>query len=172
LLRDPYFELAERLLILKNVGERAEMMLGIRDAISMAPAMKILSELADFSYDSCKRLFKKAPKVLYEALSNPLVRQLTTSVPGELPGRGAIAASLDVLASFQFVGMRSHSEDFRGALAETLLIDEEQLPTLTEHQRLTDLSCHLRDFPAVESFLEQDLELFPIVQAAVEASAA
>jgi hypothetical protein len=166
ILRDPYDELAERLLILKNIGTRSEVILGARDAMGLAPVIEILGDFDDFNHESCKRLFKKASKPISDALSNPLVRQLTTSAPNDLPGRSAIASALEVLASFQLVGLRSHSEDFSGALAEMLAVDETGLPSLAEHDRITEFSQYLRDLPSVETLLEQDLELFHVVLSA------
>jgi hypothetical protein len=166
ILRDPYDELAERLLILKNVGTRADMILGTRDAIRLAPVIDLLGDFNDFSQESCKTLFKKASKAIFDALSNPLVRQLTMFTPNELPRKSAVAPALDVLASFKLVGLRSHAPEFSGALSEILEVEEELLPSLAEHERITEFSRHLRAIPAVESLIEQDLELFHVVQSA------
>jgi hypothetical protein len=166
ILRDPYDELAERLLILKNVASRAEAILGTRDAMNMAPIMEILNGFHEFNSEACKKLFKQAAKPVFECLANPIVRQLTTSVSNEVLGRSAIANALGVLASFELVGLRSHSEEFSGALAEMLALDEAALPALGEHERITEFSQYLRDLPMVESLIEKDLELFHVVLSA------
>jgi hypothetical protein len=163
LLRDPYDELAERLLVLKNVASRAEAILGPRDAMSLAPIIDALNDLHEFTPETCKKLFRQASKLIFDCLANPIVRQLTTSVPNEALGRSAITAALEVLASFELVGLRSHSEEFSGALAEMLVLDHAALPTLGEHDRITEFSKYLRSLPAVESLLEKDLELFHVV---------
>ena len=44
ILRDPYCELAERLILLKNIGSRAEEILGERDAMIFSPVIEALGE--------------------------------------------------------------------------------------------------------------------------------
>jgi hypothetical protein len=163
MIRDPYDELAERLIVLKNLGEGAEQLLGARDALTFAPVIDALADFEEFDEEFCKKFFKKASKAVSDALSSPVVRQLTVSSPDQLPSRSAVAASLEVLASLDMVGIRSRAQDFCDALAETLGLSSDLLPLLSEYTRVSDLGDKLRETRGVETLLDQDLELFHIL---------
>ncbi|WP_158811986.1 hypothetical protein [Beijerinckia sp. L45] len=160
MMRDPYDELAERLILLKNIGTRAEEVLGARDAITFAPVIESLAESEDFDETFCKRFFKKASDEVLMALANPIVRQLTASTPDELPNHASVAAALDVLSTFELIGRRTESADFNTGLAELLGVPDAAIPQVPEYARVTDLGARLRGNPSIEAFLEKDLELF------------
>jgi hypothetical protein len=160
MLRDPYDELAERLILLKNIGTRAEEVLGARDAITFAPVIESLAEFAEFDDGFCKRFFKSASDDVLMALANPLVRQLTTSTPDEMPNHASVAAALDVLSTFDLIGLRAESGDFNAGLSELLAVPELVVPPVPEYTRVSDLGSRLRGNGSIEAFLEKDLELF------------
>ena len=160
LLRDPYDELAERLILLKNIGARAEEVLGARDAITLAP---VIEGLADYDLDHeafPKRFFRRAPDEVLVPLANPLVRQLTAATPDEMPNHASVAAALDVLSSFELIGLRSNAAEFGSGLAEILGVPEGEVPPVSEYGRVTQLGARLRGNATVESVLEKDLEMF------------
>jgi hypothetical protein len=160
MLRDPYDELAERLILLKNIGTRAEEVLGARDAITFAPVIEGLAESEALDEAFFKRFFKRASDEVLIPLANPIVRQLTASTPDEMPNHASVAAALDVLSTFDLIGLRAESEDFHSGLAALLAIPEPTLPPVPEYVRVTDLGAQLRGNTSVESFLEKDLEMF------------
>lgn len=170
MLRDPYDELAERLILLKNIGTRAEEVLGARDAITFAPVIESLAESEAFDETFFKRFFKRASDEVLMALANPIVRQLTASTPDEMPNHASVAAALDVLSTFDLIGLRSKSAEFQTGLAELLAIPEPSLPSVPEYVRVTDLGARLRGNTSVEAFLEKDLELFHFLAKAFTAA--
>ena len=160
MMRDPYDELAERLILLKNIGTRAEEVLGARDALTFAPVIESLAEHETFDEAFCKRFFKRAPDEVLIALANPIVRQLTASTPDEMPNHASVAAALDVLSSFDLIGLRGDDADFATGLAELLGIPALAVPPVPEYARVTDLGARLRGNTSIEAFLEKDLEMF------------
>ena len=159
-LRDPYCELAERLILLKNIGSRAEEILGERDVMIFAPIVEALDEWEIFDDTFCKRFFRRAPPEISVVLSNPLVRQLTGATPDEMPNQGAVAAALDSLASFELLGLRSSGSGFVAGLAELVGVEPASIPAVDEYPRISELGDRLRQNRDVESLLEKDLEVF------------
>lgn len=171
-LRDPYHELAERLLLLKTIGSRASDILGPRDAISFQPVIEALAEYEDFGDAFRKRFFRKAPRQILAALSNPLVRLLTAQTPDEQAGHQSVAAALDALAGFEIIGRRSDTPGFSHDLAQWLEVDTRTIPVVPEYPRIVRLGECLRRIHDVEALLEKDLEVFHLIARAFETAAA
>ncbi len=170
ILRDPYCELAERLILLKNIGSRAEEILGERDAMIFAPVIEALGEWEVFDDTFCKRFFRRAPAEVSVILSNPLVRQLTGATPDEMPNQAAVATSLDSLASFELLGLRSEGNGFAAGLAELLGVAVSRIPPINEYPRIIELGERLRQNHDIEGILEKDLEVFYSLANAFEAA--
>lgn len=170
ILRDPYFELAERLILLKNIGSRAEEILGERDAMIFAPVIEALGEWETFDENFCKRFFRRAPTDVPAILSNPLVRQLTGATPDDMPNQAAVASALDSLASFELVGLRSQGSGFAAGLAEMLGVTSARIPPINEYPRIIELGERLRQNHDIEGILEKDLEVFHSLAHAFEAA--
>ncbi len=160
MFRDPYDELAERLIILKNVGAQAEDLLGPRDTLTFAPVIADLQEVERFDEPSMKRFFRRASTETFSALANPIVRQITASTMDELPTSGSVATALGSLAAFEIVGLRSEATDFSHGLCQMLGLDEDTVPVMAEYSRVTELGARLREIRDVELLLERDLELY------------
>ena len=160
MFRDPYDELAERLIILKNVGAQAQELLGPRDTITFAPVIAALEEIERFDEPSVKRFFKRASPDIFGILANPVVRQITASTMDELPTSTSVATALGSLAAFEIVGLRSEATDFSHGLCQMLGLSEDTVPVMTEYSRVTELGARLREIRDVELLLERDLELY------------
>lgn len=171
LVRDPYDELAERLIILRNVGEQRTDLLGARDAMLYEETIAALAELAVFDQQSCRRFFRRAPQDVVATLSSPLVRQLTLTNPTEAPPASCVGISLQMLSQFTVLGLRSDAEDFSRAVAELLDIEPAHLPVMREFGKVSQLGNLLREIREVESVLEQDLELYHQLKQAFGAAA-
>lgn len=169
MLRDPFDELAERLIVLKAIGGRAEDLLGARDAMTYSIVSESLEGFDETDERSSKRFFRKASSDVLTTLSNPLVRQLTTSAPSERPNQTSIATALDALASFELIGLRSDGAEFRRGLAYLTSIPEGELPLLSEYSRVTNLGTFLRSNTTAESILEKDLEVYHHIKNALVA---
>ena len=160
MFRDPFDELAERMIVLKNVGAQATELLGARDAMTYEPVIEALAEIETFDRASCKRFFKRAGEPVFSVLNNPLVRQLTSNSLDEVPTKSCISTALQILAGFEILGLRSDAAGYSQAVAETFDFAPSSVPVMTEFARVTELGNILRDIKDAELLLEHDLELY------------
>jgi hypothetical protein len=167
-IRNPYEELAERLLVLQNVGTRAEQLLGARDVLTFEPAIAFAAELKSLDNAELKKAFKRLEPETAAALSNPLTRQLTTNTPGEMPTSGSVASALEILSSFDAVGLRSDEHRFIDVVSASTGVSADAFPPLAEFTRVRELGRRLHDIPQCEAFLEKDLELFHHISTAFD----
>jgi hypothetical protein len=168
MLRHPYDELAERLLLLKDLGDKAEQLLGERDASIFQPVIAALTDVPVLDETELRRFFKRAPHAVIAILANPLVRQLTAHTPDEMPSPGSLASALETLSTFEVVGLRSDPVAFQRALADSLGLDFADIPSLEEFPRVRELGEQLRAIRPLEAFLEKDLELYHHTEQAFE----
>ena len=165
-LQNPYAELAERLLVLSMMGDEAIKYLGERDASRLAPA---ISFAASLPFENDRRLKQKLMEMPFDVaalFADPLVRQLTTSVPDDMAANGAVAAALNVLASCRVVGLRQDPDYFIEAMGAWLEIDPGELAPLPHFPRVNPLAQVLKESRAVDMLLERDLEVYSAVQEA------
>lgn len=172
LLHSPYDEMAERLLVLRNVKKVGIEKLGMRDALGMKGAVDFAAELPLEDERALGRSLRRMPPEAAAVLANPLVRQLTASTPDEMPSGSAVSASLDLLASFAVVGLRREPEPFLHALAQLLDVDESVLPATPVLPAVGALAGMLKRSRAVDSLLDRDIELYEHVAAAFQKSTA
>ena len=161
LFRDPHEELAERLIILKNLTQKTKELLGPRDTLTFEPVMDYLAEeVSELEEEPLRRMFKRAPQEVLRPLNNPVVRQLSCSIPDELPRKTAIAESLLALSSFEVVSLRSDSAHFSQALGEMLGLPPDSIPVMTEFGRVSALAEKLKAIHEVEGVLDYDMNIF------------
>jgi hypothetical protein len=172
LIHDPYEELAERLLVLNKCRRIGTGHLGTRDATAMRTAIDFAEALPLHDDKAIHRAFRQMPADVAASFANPLVRQLTSSTPDEMPSGGAIASALDLLASFALVGLRSQPDKFLHGVGELLNIDSARLPRIPLFPSVPPLAHLLRNSRAVEHLLEKDLELYQYLVDAFEKSTA
>ena len=76
----------------------------MRDSLSFRSAAAFASALPTSDLKELKRALRRMPDDVASIFANPLVRQLTTNNPDEMPAQGAVAAALDALSGFALVG--------------------------------------------------------------------
>ena len=165
LLRDPYYELAERLLVLKNLPQDKHDLLGPRDILTFRPVVDYLKESETFDAKFCKNFIKWAPDDVLKILSNPVSRQLSSPNADEAPTKNALASALQALSSFDVVGVRDDSDFFSKSVGEILDVGR-PLPVLKEYKKVVELGEHLRELGRADMILEHDLEIFHHVKQA------
>lgn len=160
ILQDPYLELAERLLVLSRVRQAGLQLLGERDAMVFEPAINFAANLPFDDDKALKRAFKGIPSDAAQRLANPLVRQLTTSTPDEMPPGGAIASALDALSSFKLIGFRHEPEIAQTALREWLDLEAEAIPLVQGFRLTSSVARVLRESRSLDGLIELDLEVY------------
>jgi hypothetical protein len=170
LVQDPYEELAERLLVLSKASRIGTNHLGMRDSLAMRAAIEFAETLPLTEEKALRRALWQMPADVAGTFANPLVRQLTSSTPDEMPSAGAVASALDLLASFALVGCRNRPKSFLNDLGELVNVNPGRLPQLPTFGRVPQLARLLKDSGAVDNLLDKDLELYQYVVEAFERS--
>lgn len=168
LLQDPFEEMAERILILGHMKQATLSHMGERDTVSLQPAVAYFAD-TDITDEAAVHLaFKDLPDDVAAILSDPLVRQFSTTLPGERAGKRGVTAALDVLTSFAIVSLRSESDRFLDATAELLGIDPALLPPIPGFGKVPVLADMLRRSRNAGYLIEKDRELFSHIAGAVQ----
>jgi len=170
LLRDPYVELAERLLTLKHVRKFGNEFLGERDMITYAEAIDFAANL-DVDEKVLRRAFATMPRGAIRALTDPLTRQLAARSPDDhSTTKGAIPNALGTLSEFAVVGLRERVDLFFEEFAHHIGMDTSLLPPLPEFPHVVEMARHLREMPEAELLIEKDLEIYHHVKYAHESA--
>lgn len=165
LLRDPYEELAERLLFLRMVarsskGALSPLLNGVLCLLDFAESLP-LDDLG-----ALKKAFRKATADHREAMLSPMTRWLGCE-PGELPRDVHVSRALDNLASLDAVGTRSQFDLFKVLLSSALgsnAVNPEKPATLPSVATLAEM---LRDLRPVEDLIAEDIRLYQLASEAV-----
>ncbi|MCI0736206.1 MAG: hypothetical protein L0Y50_08035 [Beijerinckiaceae bacterium] len=161
LLRDPFEELSERLLILKwaslTGASAAESILGQSVQASAAAIRDI--NLGDLS--ALQALLTRPPDELHAVLYNPLVFQLAAPNAFDPPRAPETAAALDSMAEIEAVGLRHDPRSFLDLLAAVLDL-QDPLPdvSLSAGPTVTGLADELRGMRPARALIEKDLEVY------------
>ncbi len=164
LLRDPYDEFAERLLILKLAGSPR----GGTIAASLGPIVEAAAaHLRDVDLQNIPDLeavLEAAPVELRAILYNPLTYLLTAQNAFDPPPAPATAVALESLADMDAVGLLQDTAPFFETVSAVLDLPKSltaiSLPTNTTVIQWANL---LRDRPIVRSQIEMDLEVYRTV---------
>ncbi len=166
LIQDPYEELAERLFVFHQLKKASLPHLGGRESANLRPAIEFVENIRLNDEKSILSAFKTMPDDVASILSDPLVRQLTTTAPGEGIARNATASALDALSSFAVIGLRDQSEKYLAACAELIGVDYNELPPVPKFTQVTALADILRYSKHAGYLIEKDRELYELVTTA------
>lgn len=167
-LDDPYFALAERLLVLAKVGQMGnpEPILGRRDAFMLQGAMEFAGNLPLADGKALRRALRSLPPEIATAFVDPVVRLLTTNAPNEMARNGSVAWALDTLASCTVTGIRSEADLYVDMIADCLGLSRDSIPVVGHFPAITELAQVLREEANAEHLIEKDLELYSFVESA------
>jgi hypothetical protein len=168
MVRDPFEELAERLLLLKWAtkpeGAAAPTVLGT----SITSILPLMSEADLSTREGIAEVARALDSSNRDLLADPLTRQLTTLEPEEPTDRLAACSALDALAEFAVVGLR---EDVPGFVAMLGAVLEGDIPIATPEAPIYDsvgrLTALLMDTDEARALIENDLEVYDRVKSAV-----
>lgn len=160
MLQEPRVEMAERLLILRNVRKFGVHYLGDRDASRLSPAMNFAENLPLDDQKALRWALLDMPPEVSTLLANPLTRQLTTNNPDDMPNNAAISSALDILSTFAIVGLNERIDDFRYSMAAWLGLDPEPIPVIPPFKAVLPLAECLVATRSLDVILEKDIELY------------
>lgn len=168
LIQDPFEEMAERILVMRLMADGYKSYFGMRDAVVFEEAIAFSAGLSLEDDRDLKRAFRDVPPAVEDVFGDPLLRQLTTRLPGEAVSPGALGSALNTLASFSVVGLRHRSQLFTEAVADLFSLDPAELPAIDQIPATKALAERLRRFASAEALVENDLALFEYVRGAFE----
>jgi hypothetical protein len=161
-LRDPYEELAERLLVLRWSSEKEREVVAsvLGEAVSA-----VAKSLPIFELGSVEGLRRGLPLLQSPStarfLSNPLTRQLACIGDEEEIDRNSVAMSLDYLGAFEMVGFRSDMPAALETLGALLDVAAPFLPALPEASPIVkSVGGRLREVAFAEELIGLDLEVY------------
>ena len=172
LVQDPYEELAERLLILAQSRKAPLSFMSERDSVSLIPAMAFIEDVDTENAAAVHKAFKSVSDEAATVLADPLVRQLTTNLPGEMAGKNATSAALDVLSRFSIVGRRAQADKFIDACGQFIGIDSNSISPISQFGKVTNLAEILRQSRHAGYLIEKDRELYAHISAASDSVSA
>lgn len=167
MLTEPYYEMAERLWLLKRFPTLPDDLFGPRDRMALAAVSENFQTVDLASPNAIRTALRKLDDATEPILKMPLTRQLTARRPEEEPGRHSVAAALDVLSRFAVTGVREMPETFNHPLGELLGIDPASIHAPAPHPVISELAGLLRDMPQAEALLEADLMIYHFASQAI-----
>jgi hypothetical protein len=171
LLRDPFHEMAERLLILKLASspQGGSIVDAVGPVVEAAAGHLRNIDLKDFA--ELEALLVAAPIELKAILYNPLAYQLTAQNAFDPPPKPTAAVALESLADMDAVGLRDDPAPFFEIVSAMLDLPEGlaqvSLPTSNTVIQWADF---LRERPAVRKLIEMDLEVYQTAAGIIERS--
>ena len=166
-LRDPYEDLAERLIFMRFAMSPNATSSASDYTYGLDPLKEIVTGIRFDDINSLRTVFRNLDDAQRKALSNPLVRTLTCSMDEE-PRTSHIEMSLSKLSRMDLVGTRSRYDDFRSILTEIAgadILEDHQPPTLNWVKQAADV---LSEVKLVRSLLAIDVSLFELVKQALD----
>jgi hypothetical protein len=166
LLRDPYHELAERLLMLKLASSAEKgSVLDILGPTAEAAAVHLRN--VDLTNQSSLDAALATPThELRSALYNPLTSLLSAQNAFDALPIPATAVALDSLADMDAIGLRDDTKPFLEMISVVFDLPD-SLPTiaLPTNRAVLQLADVLRARPVARSLIEMDLEVYDTVTA-------
>lgn len=165
-LREPFEELAERLLLLSLLSKSDAAHLIPSFAIGIAPLVDFARDLPFGDQKALTNAFRGADDEQRQALMSPMTRTFGCNVD-ELPERRHVSIALENLATMDLVGTRSRFGVFRSLLKGLLgadLLGEDEPATFDSVQAL---ATTLSRIGLVADILEHDLALYSYADEAI-----
>lgn len=167
LLRDPFEELAEKLLFLSQALKQPE---SVRASPTIARFVGLLPHLEKMDLGDSKSIlscFRSMPNEIRRMIRSPMTSTFGTA-PDENVQRRNVSVALDNLAHFNVVGLRSKFDVFCAMLNEyvgTPIAANCELGTLPN---TLDLADRLRNVGIVADLLDEDIALYSFAIEAIE----
>lgn len=168
LLREPYEELAERLLFLNLLSRSPSAHLATSFLTGVQPLLEFARDLPLTDTKAMVSHFRQIDAEQKRAIANPMVRMLGCDV-GDEPERRHVSIALDNLAAMDVVGCRERYSAFRNLLWRTLGADVLGEETPTAFASVAALAKDLMRVGVLGDLLEHDAALYRLAREAIDA---
>lgn len=170
-LRDPFYELALRLLVFSRVGKQDFNFVSARDKTLFKPVIAWLDGLDIHDDRAMRRAIGRAPKDAMNLLSSPFTQQLTAANPSEVPTLNEVSQALDALSQFTLFDVAGDPSAYPRNIEALLDLDSGTVRMRPQLDAVLQLSDRLRQFSLMQHILEADLLLYHFIQKAGERAA-
>ena len=171
LVRDPFDELAERLIFLSLMSRHKNVSLANAALVRLAPLMPLIETVDLTQSKSLLSGFRKLTAEQRRLIRSPMTWTFGCN-PEEEPQRRNVSVAIDNLAMFDVVGTRERFS-YYAELVEAKLgaaIFQDATPDVSPNAQI--LSRHLAQIGIVADLLDEDIALYGFVQQAIETSIA
>jgi hypothetical protein len=165
-LRDPYEELAERLVFINLLANSKASHLLPQFVSDVQPLVDFARELPLSDQRALIAKFRGMTREQREAISNPMTRVFACGID-EHPEHRHISTALDNLGGMDVVGTRSRFADFRAVLANVIGDDVIGQDDLEIFDKVHETREMLASIGMVSDLLEHDLSLYAYASEAI-----
>lgn len=165
-VRDPFYELAIRLLSVASYKKRPLSFISERDAILFEPAMSYFAGTSFEDPAQIKSKILRAPKDVIALFESPFTHQFVATSPTEKISREGVSSALDALSQFAIFDPSETDSTFADAISALIEIDRETISFSPVRSPFLELSNVLREIKTLEHVLENDLILFHFIKKA------
>lgn len=166
LLRDPYEELAERLLFVRYASNPGLPSFVADHLHGLEPLIAMVKDMRFEDIESVRAAFGAMTQEQKRVLTNPLIRTLTC-MPDEPAKSAHVEIALSRLSRMDLVGLRTRFGEFKSILTEVLGFDALGDYQPTSLTWVDKLAADLGQIKQVRSLLSLDLDLYSYVEEAM-----
>ncbi len=165
-LRDPFYELAMRLIIFSRHNKQKFKFVSPRDTTLFKPVINWFEGLVLHDEAAVRKALQSAPKDTLNLLSSPFIQQLVASNPSETAGLEHVSEALDALSQFTLFDSGREETSYAKNIAELLGLPAESVHMRRQLEPVHQLADILRRIDRVEHLLEADLLLYHFIRRA------
>lgn len=165
-LRNPFYELAIRLLTVSQPQAKSKKWLSDRDNIIFEPAFDYFSGLDMRDEKSVRQKLNAAPKDVLALFQSPFIHQFVAKSPTDNIGRDGIVTALNVLSEFSLFHAKESSSELANDLADLLDLPRQSISMSTTAPVFDAIADMLSSITWLEQLLENDLIMYHFVQQA------
>jgi len=166
MLRDPYEEIAERLLFARYASRPDSPPHFMRHLSGLEPLVDLASKFDISSEHSMLAAFRSLEPAHEQVLANPYVRVLAceNDEPAE---RKHVAVALDNLSTMNLVGLRQRFDNFKSTLQEIVGVDLLDEGQPVDVSWVPEIAAKLSRIDKVRSLLALDVSLYNLARDAI-----
>ncbi|MBD9491655.1 hypothetical protein [Ensifer sp. ENS11] len=165
-LRDPFYELALRIVILSRYGQHRFGFVSPRDKTLFKPVMELFDGLNFRDEGAVRRKIRGAHKDTISLLASPFTQQLVASNPSEPAPLDAVTGALDALSQFTLFDAGQDDTNYSRSISELLGLPEGSVRMKPQLEAVHQLADILREIDTARHLLETDLILYHFIQKA------
>jgi hypothetical protein len=169
LLKDPFEDLAERLIFLDHISKSENASAAMNFATGLLPLTDLVKRLDMQNEKQMNSIFRSAGDAEKRALRNPMTRTFGCDNEEEAERRN-VSIALDNLAGMDVVGLSTRYPEFRASVTAVLGADVLPEDGVLKFDAVDQLAARLAKAPIVLDLLEHDLALYSFAKEAIEAA--